>query len=155
MRGNGRAGPRSLPLIGLASNEFGVPKRNPPYHILTIPAGNACGPRCIEVILLLELCVDEDLKFLMPKRISARLLAVVLVLAVFALGVEAAGHWHNNPIDEQHCQVCHVGHVAFPVPVVQATVAVPLPFARITPPAVSTFSPEAVNTLSIPRAPPV
>lgn len=90
----------------------------------------------------------------MPQRKSTRLLATVLALALFALALESAGHWHNNPIDEQHCQVCHVGHTAITGPVTQAAVNAPLSIARITPPELTKFSFEPVSTLSIPRAPP-
>lgn len=90
----------------------------------------------------------------MAKRISRYLLAGVLVLAVFALGTHAAAHWHAHDYDEQHCQICHVGHAAAPQPVVQASVQAPVPIARFAPS--EHFAPdlEAVRTLSIPRAPP-
>ena len=90
----------------------------------------------------------------MPKRIVIRLLAVALVLAVGILGAQAIGHWHDNPFDEQHCQVCHIGHVAIPQPAVQAEVQTPAPVTRFAPTEESSRGLEPVRTLSIPRAPP-
>jgi hypothetical protein len=61
----------------------------------------------------------------MSKRIALRLLAVALVLSVGLFAMQAAGHWHGHSSDEQHCQVCHTGHVAVPTPAAQ--VDLPLP----------------------------
>ena len=50
----------------------------------------------------------------MPKRIAIRLLAVALILSVGLFAMQAAGHWHEHSSDEQHCQVCHIGHARSP-----------------------------------------
>ena len=44
--------------------------------------------------------------------------------------MQAAGHWHGHASDEQHCQVCHVGHVAVPQPAAQMEMRRPSPVAR-------------------------
>ncbi|MGD1210564.1 MAG: hypothetical protein ABR973_04300 [Candidatus Acidiferrales bacterium] len=90
----------------------------------------------------------------MRKRIALRLLAVALILTVSALGTHAVAHAHADAYDEQHCQVCHVGHAAIPQPAVQATVQAPAPIARFALAEQSTPDLEPVRTLSIPRAPP-
>lgn len=90
----------------------------------------------------------------MPRRPIARFLAVVLVLAVFALGTHAVSHWDSYDYDGQHCRVCHVGSAAVPQFVARAELQAPAPIARFI--AVESAAPdaEAVRTLSIPRAPP-
>jgi len=90
----------------------------------------------------------------MTKRLSRHLLAVALVLAVGALGTHVVAHWHGHACDEQHCQVCHIGHAAIPQPAVQATVQAPAPIARFALAEQSVVDLETVRTLSIPRAPP-
>jgi hypothetical protein len=90
----------------------------------------------------------------MPRKIAIRLLAVVLMVAVCVLGAQAVGHSHEKAFDEQHCQVCHIGHVAIPQPTVQAEVQTPAPVARSSPAEESSRSLESARTLSIPRAPP-
>lgn len=50
----------------------------------------------------------------MRKRRRA-FVAVVLVLAVFALGLHVAAHWHGA-YGDQICQACHAGHTAMPQP---------------------------------------
>jgi hypothetical protein len=90
----------------------------------------------------------------MPKRTALRLLAVVLMLSVCVLGAQAVGHSHEKAFDEQHCQVCHLGHVAIPQPTVQAEVQTPAPVAMFLPAEESSHGLEPARTLSIPRAPP-
>ncbi len=90
----------------------------------------------------------------MAKRITLRLLAVALILTVCALGTHAVAHWHGHAYDEQHCQVCHIGHAAIPQPAVQSAIQAPLPVARFALAEQSTPDLEPVRTLSIPRAPP-
>ncbi len=90
----------------------------------------------------------------MAKRIGRYLLTGVLVLAVFALGAHAVAHWHAHEYDDQHCQICQVGHAAVPQPAIQAASQTPLPVARFAPAEHFRFDLEAIRTLSIPRAPP-
>ncbi len=44
------------------------------------------------------------------RHITRRVLAILLALIVVAFALQAAGHWHNRPFDDQHCRVCHVAH---------------------------------------------
>jgi hypothetical protein len=91
----------------------------------------------------------------MTKRSILRLLAVALIAAVCILGVQAVGHWHDNPLDEAHCQVCHIGHSAIPQPAVQADLQMPVAVARFAPSEHLGDDLESVRSPSIPRAPPV
>jgi len=90
----------------------------------------------------------------MRKRKAISLLAIALVLAVVGLSTDAVCHWHSKAYDEQHCQVCHIGHAAVPQSAAQVSVQAPAPISRfahteeIAPYFVS------VRTPSIPRAPP-
>jgi hypothetical protein len=90
----------------------------------------------------------------MTKRITLRILALALILAVGALGVHTAAHWHTGASNDQQCQACHIGHAAIPQPAAQAAELAPLPVARFA--AAERFCPDfdAVSTPSIPRAPP-
>ena len=91
----------------------------------------------------------------MPKRIAIRLVAVALMLSVGLFAVQAAGHWHGHESDEQHCQVCHVGHIAVPQPVAQMELLAPVPVARFAAADEKTIPSETLRTHRIPRAPPV
>jgi hypothetical protein len=90
----------------------------------------------------------------MHKRIDLRWLTVALILAVGALGIHAAIHWQGPSYDEQHCQICQIGHAAIPQPAVETPVQAPVPVARFAPAEEPTPDLEAIETLSIPRAPP-
>jgi hypothetical protein len=91
----------------------------------------------------------------MKKETAARFLAVALILCICVLGAQAVSHWHDNPLDEQHCQVCHIGHAAIPQPAVQAAVQSPLPVARLVLADETRHDLDPIVTQSIPRAPPV
>ena len=41
---------------------------------------------------------------------SHALLAVLLAVAVVCFAFQAAGHWHSNSYEDQHCRVCHFAH---------------------------------------------
>jgi|SRR5579884_264448 len=90
------------------------------------------------------------------KQIVMRLLALALMLPVFALGAEAVGHSHGISHDEDHCtcQVCHVGHAAIPQPIAQAQIKAPLLAARFSPAELAPLSLELSDPVSNPRAPP-
>jgi hypothetical protein len=90
----------------------------------------------------------------MTKRRVIRLLTVALIVAVCVLSAQAVGHWHDNPVDEAHCQFCHIGHSAIPQPAVQAEMQAPVSVARCVPSEQRGYNLEAVRTLCIPRAPP-
>ena len=91
----------------------------------------------------------------MRKETAARLLAIALMLCVCVLGARSVGHWHDNPLDEQHCQVCHIGHAAIPQPAIHAEVQSPVPVARFVSADEASHDLAPVRTLSVPRAPPV
>jgi hypothetical protein len=90
----------------------------------------------------------------MAKRSINRLLAVAVVLALALLATHAVSHWHTHAYDEDHCQVCHVGHAAIPQASAQVAVQMATPTARIT--LAEELAPrfDFVGTPSIPRAPP-
>ena len=92
----------------------------------------------------------------MGKPIAKRLLALSLMLAVFALGSEAVSHSHGVSHDEDHCtcQVCHVGHAAVPQPTGHAQLEAPLMLALLAPAEFGFVLPESIDVASIPRAPP-
>jgi hypothetical protein len=95
-----------------------------------------------------------SVEFGMAKRTTLRLLAIALILTVCALGTHAVAHWHGQAYDEEHCQVCHIGHAAVPQPAVQSAVQAPVLVARFALVEQSTPDLEPVRTLSVPRAPP-
>jgi hypothetical protein len=90
----------------------------------------------------------------MLKRVSLRLLAVALILTISALTTHALAHWHAQAADEQHCQICQVGHVATPQATAPAAIEAPVPVARFV--AAERFVPklDPVETPSNPRGPP-
>ena len=44
------------------------------------------------------------------RRTAHRLLAVLVAVAVLSFGLQAAGHWHSQSYEDQHCRVCHYAH---------------------------------------------
>jgi hypothetical protein len=92
----------------------------------------------------------------MAQKPRSRILAVVLLLAVCAFGVQAASHWHDLSHDEDHCtcQLCHVGHVAIPQPAGHVQIESALPVARFIPIEKLSLGAEALVIQSSPRAPP-
>jgi hypothetical protein len=90
----------------------------------------------------------------MLRRIATHLLVAVLILSVCVLAAQAVGHRHDNPLDEQHCQVCHIGHAAIPQPAVQPATQTPVPVSRLASTEESSHDLKAVRTPSVPRAPP-
>jgi hypothetical protein len=90
----------------------------------------------------------------MAKRVIRGVLGVALILTLSALTTHALAHWHANSYDEQHCQICQVGHVATPQAVVPATAQVPVPVARFVAAEHFVADLDAVETPSNPRGPP-
>ena len=90
----------------------------------------------------------------MVKRTTNRLLAVAVIIALVLLITHAVSHWHSHAYDEDHCQVCHVGHAAIPQAAAQVAVQAATPIARVA--LAEKVAPQLdfVGTLSIPRAPP-
>jgi hypothetical protein len=93
-------------------------------------------------------------EFSMVKRTTKRLLAVAIVIALALLATHAVSHWHSHAYDEDHCQVCHVGHAAIPQAAAQVVVQAAAPIARLAIAEESAPDLDFVGTLSIPRAPP-
>lgn len=93
-------------------------------------------------------------EFSMLKRTTRRLLAVAVVLALALLVTHAASHWHSHEYDQDHCQICHVGHTAVPQTAAQVAVQATAQIARLA--LAIEFAPKLdfVGSLSIPRAPP-
>jgi hypothetical protein len=91
----------------------------------------------------------------MPKRIAIRLLAVALILCVGVFATQAAGHWHGHSSDEQHCQICHIGHAAVPQPAANMGAQTPVAVARFTVAENQKLTLDPVCSHRIPRAPPV
>jgi hypothetical protein len=90
----------------------------------------------------------------MPKRIVTRGLAIALALAVYVLSTQAVSHCHDNALDDQHCQVCQIGHVAIPQPAAPAEFQAPTRIERFAPAEEWTHSLKQVPSISAPRAPP-
>jgi hypothetical protein len=95
-----------------------------------------------------------SVELLTTKRIVNRLLAVAAILALALLATHAVSHWHTQAYDEDHCQVCHVGHAAIPQTAAQVVEQVHAPTARLAPAEELAPRHDFVGTLSIPRAPP-
>lgn len=91
----------------------------------------------------------------MSKAALNRILAVVLIVVVSALGVHALVHWHGHSFDEQHCQVCHISHVSGPIPTAHLTLHAPLPLSRLTPSTEALLLLEQFSEHYSPRAPPI
>jgi hypothetical protein len=100
----------------------------------------------VQVLILTE--------FKMVKRTTKRLLALAVILALALLVTHAASHWHSHAYDQDHCQICHVGHTT--IPQARARVVVQ-PAGQISRLALAVeFAPKLdfVGSLSIARAPP-
>jgi hypothetical protein len=89
------------------------------------------------------------------KRIAIRLLAVALILSVGLFAMQGAAHWHGHSADEQHCQVCHISHVAALQPTVRMQMQAPVEVARFALTEDQDSSLDPIFTHKIPRAPPV
>jgi len=90
----------------------------------------------------------------MRRRISIRLLAVLLAVAVTALCSDAASHWHATTYDELHCQACQAAHTANVHAPAPPVVRPPVPLARFVARDDRAPDLEPARTRSIPRAPP-
>jgi hypothetical protein len=91
----------------------------------------------------------------MKKRLASRLLAVALILSVGLFAMQTAGHWHGHASDEQHCQVCHLGHAAVPQPAPRVALLAPATVARFVAANEKSGEFETLCTHRSPRAPPV
>ncbi|MGH9574986.1 MAG: hypothetical protein ACRD40_15825 [Candidatus Acidiferrales bacterium] len=87
------------------------------------------------------------------KKITQRVLAVAMVIAIVALTTGSVAHWHSTAASEANCQVCHVSHASAPgpsAPTVQ--VSVPVAILALIEKASADLKP--FRAPSIPRAPP-
>jgi hypothetical protein len=91
----------------------------------------------------------------MKKRLASRLLAVALILSVGLFAMQTAGHWHGRASDEQHCQVCHLGHAAVPQPAARVALLAPATVVRFVAANEKSGEFETLCTHRSPRAPPV
>jgi hypothetical protein len=94
-------------------------------------------------------------EFEMKQLITSRVLAVALILSVGLFAMQTAGHWHGHASDEQHCQVCHVGHIAVPQPAARVALLAPATVTRFVASNEESVEFETLCTHRSPRAPPV
>lgn len=69
--------------------------------------------------------------FIQP-RTSRRILAILLAAAVVCFAFQAAGHWHSNSYEDEHCRVCHFAHAAVVDLSQSAALVVPTAVQRLT-----------------------
>jgi hypothetical protein len=86
--------------------------------------------------------------------VGRRLLAVALMLALAVLAAHAVSHAHANAYDEDHCQICHMGHAAIPQPGPQVALQAPSLVERLAIGAPAAPHLDFLGSPSIPRAPP-
>lgn len=89
----------------------------------------------------------------MTKR-RATFVAVVLIVAMFALGLHVAAHWHGEAYGDQICQACHAGHTAMPQPLMQLADQTAARVQRFVAPDAPLLALALVCTHRIPRGPP-
>jgi len=91
---------------------------------------------------------------MLKRSIPRVLVAVALILTLSALTTHALAHWHAQDSNEQHCQICQVGHAATPQATAPVAIQTPIPVARFV--AAEHFVPIVgpVYTPSNPRGPP-
>jgi hypothetical protein len=66
------------------------------------------------------------------RRTAHRLLAVLVAVAVLSFGLQAAGHWHSQSYEDQHCRVCHFAHSVTVNPSHAIRLPLPGPIARLS-----------------------
>jgi len=76
------------------------------------------------------------------------------MLTMGALTTHALAHWHAQASNEQHCQICQVGHVATPQAAAPTALQAPVPVARFVAAEHFVSILEPVYTPSNPRGPP-
>ncbi len=87
-------------------------------------------------------------------RVFRRVFAVAAILALALLATHAVAHLHEHASDEDHCQVCHVGHAAIPQVAAQVVEQAGARTSRLV--LAEELAPriDFSGTPSIPRAPP-
>lgn len=66
------------------------------------------------------------------RRTALRLLSVLVAVAVLSFGLQAAGHWHSQSYEDQHCRVCHFAHSVTVNPSHAAALPLPDMIARLS-----------------------
>ncbi|HKQ87547.1 MAG TPA: hypothetical protein VJS43_12365 [Candidatus Acidoferrales bacterium] len=90
---------------------------------------------------------------MLPKKVTHRILAVAVVLAVVALTTGSLTHVHSTASSEANCQVCHVSHASAPGPSAPAVhVSIPVATLALIERVSADLAP--LRAPSIPRAPP-
>jgi hypothetical protein len=54
--------------------------------------------------------MNEILSTKISRRTTYRCVAILVAAVVLSFAFQAAGHWHNQVEDQQHCRVCHFAH---------------------------------------------
>jgi hypothetical protein len=54
--------------------------------------------------------MNEILRPKISRRTAYRLLAILVAAVVLSFAFQAAGHWHNQSFEDQHCRICHFAH---------------------------------------------
>ena len=90
----------------------------------------------------------------MTKRITRGVLGVALIVTLSALTTHALAHWHPQAANEQHCQICQVGHAATPQAPAPVAMQVAVPVERFVVAEHFVPSIDPVYTPSNPRGPP-
>jgi hypothetical protein len=91
----------------------------------------------------------------MKRRTTYRLLAIVVAVVVLSFAFQAAGHWHNQVEDQQHCRICHFAHSVTVDLSHGATLPIPHAVARLNPKSSVDPQLELVFDQTSSRAPPI
>src|ERR1700735_927251 len=109
--------------------------------------------RLLLVPRLSNICAG-DLGPDMKRRTTYRLLAIVVAAVVLSFAFQAAGHWHNQSFEDQHCRICHFAHSVTADLSHGTTLPTPHAVARLNP--ITSVDPQLdiVFNQTSPRAPP-
>jgi hypothetical protein len=77
-----------------------------------------------------------------------------MAVAVLSFGLQAAGHWHSQSYEDQHCRVCHFAHSVTVNPSGATAVALPDFVARLAVTPVVDATPDIVVHQLSSRGPP-
>ena len=146
--------PRHVFLLDVASCKIFIFMR--PLVVMSDVLWKAIQGKCLVSGAISSYDSGRGSSFQMYKRLSFRLVAIPLMLAVVVLGTQTVAHFDDNSHDESHCtcQVCHIVHAAIPQPSAEAQIHVPLRIVRFAASKTSVSTVESASILSIPRAPP-
>jgi hypothetical protein len=98
--------------------------------------------------------MNEILTPRMSRRTAYRFLAILVAGVVLSFAFQAAGHWHNQSFEDQHCRICHFAHSVTVDFSHGTTLPTPRPVAWLSP--IRSVDPqlELVFHQTSPRAPP-